>query len=79
MDRALSIARALRQPYHTGNILFLYAQVESGRSTQKALALALAIEAETLLTQVFAASHPTVQNVQALIVSLKESAETGSR
>jgi hypothetical protein len=77
MDRALSIARALRQPYHTGNILFLYAQVESGRSTQKALALA--IEAETLLTQVFAASHPTVQNVQALIVSLKESAETGSR
>lgn len=69
MNQALSIARIMGHPFHTGNVLFLYAQIESARSIQKALDMAK--EAEFLLMQVLETSHPTLQSVRELIASLK--------
>ncbi|MBU1054844.1 MAG: tetratricopeptide repeat protein [Proteobacteria bacterium] len=69
MDQSLSIARIMGHPFHTGNVLYLYAQLESDRNAQKALDMA--IEAEFLLKQVFDASHPTLQGAQAVIAKLK--------
>ncbi|MFH2043583.1 MAG: DUF3856 domain-containing protein [Pseudomonadota bacterium] len=76
MDRALSIARTMGHPFHTGNILVLYAQVEAARNTQKAIDMA--VEAEALLMQLFETSHPTLQEVRALIAGLKGGPEPES-
>ena len=69
MEHALSIARNLGQPYHLGNILFLYAQVEAMRKNTQT-ALEMARESEVMLLQVFEPSHPTVQYVNAFIKML---------
>jgi hypothetical protein len=65
----------LGHPFHTGNIMFLCAQVESRRSTPKAMAMAQ--EAENFLLQVFDASHPTVQSVKRFITGLKGETDAG--
>jgi len=75
MERALSLARNLGQPYYVGNILFLYAQVEAARNTQKALKMAK--EAEMLLRQVFELSHPTMQSLKAFIGKLDGGPDQG--
>ncbi|MCP4117828.1 MAG: tetratricopeptide repeat protein [Desulfobacteraceae bacterium] len=75
MDRALSTAKALGLPFYIGNIMFLYAQVESSRNTPKAISMAE--EAKKILLQVFNASHPTVQAAKRFISKLKGETETG--
>ncbi len=75
MERALSIARNLGQPYYLGHILFRYAQVEATRNTQKALGMAR--ESEALLLQVFEPSHPTVQGVKEFLRKLEKGTDQG--